>query len=169
MAHLASPKTKTLLGAAMALLLFGLPARADQPTPAMIDMAARILTDTNLKQSVDIVVPGMFAELERQIGAMHPEMRQVLHETVVELMPGYASGEETVMKDITLTLASQMSEAELKATLAYFESDAGRKYVAAQPAMIKQLTASVGAWREVMSKDIVPRLREAMKKKGYDF
>ena len=169
MAYLPSPKTKTLLGAAMALLLFGLPARADQPTPAMIDMAARILTDTNLKQSVDIVVPGMFAELERQIGAMHPEMRQVLHETVVELMPGYASGEETVMKDITLTLASQMSEAELKATLAYFESDAGRKYVAAQPAMIKQLTASVGAWREVMSKDIVPRLREAMKKKGYDF
>ncbi len=169
MACFASPKTNCLWGAAMALLLFGLPARADEPTPAMIDMAAKILADTNLKQSVDVVVPGMFVELERSIGAMHPEMRQVLHETVVELMPGYAGGEEAVLKDVTHTIASQMSEAELKATLAFFESEAGKKYVAVQPAMINQLTASVGAWREVMSKDIVPRLRDAMKKKGYDF
>jgi hypothetical protein len=169
MACFTSPKTNFLIGAAMALLLFGVPARADEPTPAMIDMAAKILADTNLKQSVDVVVPSMFAELERSIGAMHPEMRQVLHETVVELMPGYAGGEEAVLKDVTHTLASQMSEAELKATLAFFESDPGKKYVAAQPAMIKQLGISAGAWREAMSKDIVPRLREAMKKKGYNF
>ncbi len=169
MACFTSPKTNILIGAVTALLLFGVPARADEPTPAMIDIAAKILADTNLKQSVDVVVPGMFVELERSIGAMHPEMRQVLHETVVELMPGYAGGEEAVLKDVTHTLASQMSEAELKATLAFFESDAGKKYVAAQPAMIKQLTSSVAAWREAMSKDIVPRLRDAMKKKGYDF
>jgi hypothetical protein len=169
MASFPSPKTNSLLGAAMALLLFGLPVRADEPTPAMIDMAAKILADTNLKQSVDVVVPGMFAELERSLAAMHPEMRQVLHETVVELMPGYAGGEEAVLNAVTHTLASQMNEADLKATLAFFESEAGKKYVAAQLPIINQLTASVGAWREVMSKDIVPRLREAMKKKGYDF
>ena len=71
----------------MALLLFAVPARADEPTPAMIDLASKILADINIKQSIDVVVPGMFAELERQIAAMHPEMRQPLHETVVELMP----------------------------------------------------------------------------------
>lgn len=169
MACFTSPKANISIGAVAALLVFSAPARADEPTPAMIDMAAKILADTNLRQSVDVVVPGMFVELERSIGAMHPEMRQVLHETVVELMPGYAGGEEAVMKDVTHTLASQMSEAELKATLAFFESDAGKRYVAAQPAMINQLSKSVTAWREVMSKDIVPRLRDAMKKKGYDF
>jgi hypothetical protein len=157
------------LGAACALFLLAVPARADEPTPAMIDLAGKILAETNIKQSIDVVVPGMFAELERQIVAMHPEMRQALHETIVGLMPGYAGGEETVISDITRALASQMSEAELKATLAFFESEAGKKYVGAQPAMIKQLTTSVGAWRETMSKDIVPRLRDAMKKKGYDF
>jgi hypothetical protein len=169
MARFTSQKTNILVGAAVALLLVGFPVRADGPTPAMIDAAAKIIADTNLKQSIDIVVPGMFAELERSIGAMHPEMRQVLHETVVELMPGYAGGEETVLHDITLAMASQMSEADLKATLAFFESEPGKRYVAAQPAMINQLQVSVGAWRESMSKDIVPRLREAMKKKGYDF
>jgi uncharacterized protein len=169
MACFTSPKARIFVGAVAALVLFSAPTRADEPTPAMIDMAAKILADTNLRQSVDVVVPGMFVELERSIGAMHPEMRQVLHETVVELMPGYAGGEEAVLNDVTHTLASQMSEAELKAALAFFESDAGKRYVAAQPAMINQLTKSVTAWREAMSKDIVPRLRDAMKKKGYDF
>lgn len=164
-----SPKANILRGAAMALLLFAVPARADQPTPAMIDLASKILGDTNIKQSIDVVVPGMFAELERQIATMHPEMRQTLHETVVELMPGYAGGEEAVLSDITRVLASQMSEADLKTTLAFFESEAGKKYVGAQPAMINQLSSSVKTWREAMSKDIVPRLRDAMKKKGYDF
>jgi hypothetical protein len=169
MACFTSPKSNSRLGAAVALLLLAAPAYADGPTPAMIDLASKILADTNIKQSIDVVVPGMFAEVERQIAAIHPEMRQPLHETIVELMPGYAGGEEAVLSDITRALASQMSEADLKATLAFFDSEAGKKYVGAQPAMIKQLSASVGAWRETMSKDILPRLRDAMKKKGYEF
>jgi len=169
MACFTSVKTNSLLGAALALLLLAVPVRADEPTPAMIDLATKIIADTNIKQSIDIVVPAMFAELERQIAAMHPEMRQPLHETIVGLMPGYAGGEETVLSDITRALASQMSEADLRATLAFFESEAGKKYVGAQPAMINQLTSSVKTWRETMSKDILPRLRDAMKKKGYEF
>ena len=74
-----------------------------------------------------------------------------------------------MLSDITHALASQMSEADLKATLAFFESAAGKKYVGAQPAMFNQLTTSVQAWRETMSQDILPRLRDAMKKKGYNF
>ena len=169
MACLTSPKTNGLLGAALALLLFAVPARAADPTPAMIDLASKILADTNIKQSIDVVVPGMFAELEHQIASMHPELRQPLHQTVVELMPAYAGGEEATLSDITRALASQMSEADLKATLAFFDSAAGKSYVAAQPAMFQQLQTSVGVWRETMSHDILPRLRDAMKKKGYDF
>src|SRR5664279_1502783 len=128
MACFTSTKANTLIGALMALLLLGAPVRADEPTPAMLDMAAKILADTNLVQSVDVIVPAMFSELERSLGGMHPEMRQALHETIVELMPGYAGGELAVLNDIARTLASQMNEADLKATLAYFESDAGKKY-----------------------------------------
>jgi hypothetical protein len=169
MACFTTPKTNSLLGAAMALLLLAVPARADEPTPAMIDLAGKILADTNIRQSIDAVVPAMFAQLEHQIVVMHPEMRQVLRDTIIELMPGYSAGADSVLSEVTRSFASQMSEAELKATLAFFDSEAGKKYVAAQPAMIQQLTSSVTAWREGMSKDILPRLREAMKKKGYDF
>ena len=169
MACFTSAKAKTSMCVLAALVLFGVPAGADEPTPAMLDLAAKILADNNLRQSVDVIVPAMFAELERNLVTMHPEMRQPLHDAIVEMMPGYAGGETAVLKDVSQTLASQMTESELKATLDFFESEPGKKYVASQPAMIKQLGISAGAWRQQLSNDIVPRLREAMKKKGYDF
>jgi hypothetical protein len=154
-----------LLGAT---LLAG-PAFADDVSPDQIDLAKKILTTVGLKASMDQIVPAMLNQFEGQFIQIHPDQRKPLHETLVSLLPEFNSGEDAVFTDTAKTLASRLSADELKQTLAFFESDAGKKYTQAQAPILEMLASSGGLWREKLTKIIVDRTREEMKKKGFEF
>ncbi|MDE3177508.1 MAG: DUF2059 domain-containing protein [Pseudomonadota bacterium] len=158
-------------GALAAALLFtslGLaPAYADDPTPAAIDAAKKILISVGLKASMDQIVPAMLGQLQGQLLQMHPEMGKTLHETLVELQPEFNKGEDDVFTDTARVLATRLNEAELQQTIAYFDSPAGQKYTQAQAPVLEMLASSGGAWREKLSKVMLERTREEMKKKGF--
>jgi hypothetical protein len=174
MLFLSTPRAKThraklLAGALVALTLAAAPALADEPTAAAVALATKLLTEIGLKQSVDIIVPSMMGELERNLSSMHPEMKTALHEVLVADMPDFVKTEAAVLDDIAHVLASRMSEQELKETAAFFESPAGQKYVAAQGPMLQELSVSGSAWRQKLSGDMLTRIREDLKKKGVEF
>jgi hypothetical protein len=145
------------------------PAQAAEPSPASVALAAQVLDAVGLKATVDAVVPHMLGELERQIEATHPEMKAALHETVVALTPELVKSEAGVLNDAASVMAAGMSDAELKDTLAFFESPAGKKYVSSQVPILQQLNASGNAWRAQLSSTLLPRIRLEMKKKGFEF
>ncbi len=167
MVLLARPKAKTLTGAATALIMLGALAWAEEPSPAAIELASKILGDVGFKQSVDLILPSMLGELERNIVAVHPEMKEALHETLVAIEPEFAKSESGVLTDVAHVLASRLSEKELKETAAFFESAAGRTYVAAEPAMLEELKVSGTTWRQQLSNEMLTRVREEMTKKGF--
>jgi hypothetical protein len=74
-----------------------------------------------------------------------------------------------VFTDTARALASRLSEAELKQTLDYFDSPAGKKYTAAQAPVLEMLASSGGLWRQKLTKIMLDRTREEMKKKGFEF
>ena len=96
-------------------------------------------------------------------------MGKTLHETLVSLLPEFNQGEEGVFTDTARVLASRMSEAELQQTLAFFDSDAGKKYTQSQAPVLEMLASSGGVWREKLTKVMLDRTREEMKKKGFQF
>jgi uncharacterized protein len=100
---------------------------------------------------------------------MHPEMGKPLHETLVALIPEFNQGEDGVFTDTAHTLATKLNDAELQQTLTFFQSPAGLKYTQAQAAVLVELGVSGGVWREKLTKIMVDRTREEMKKKGFQF
>jgi hypothetical protein len=144
-------------------------ATADSVSPARLDLARKILVAVGLKASIDEIVPAMLGQLQSQMMRIHPEMGKPLHETLVALLPEFNQGEGAVFDDTSHTLASQLSEAELQQTLTFFQSPAGLKYTQAQAAVITELGVSGGVWREKLTKLMVDRVREEMKKKGFVF
>ena len=155
---------------AAAALVAGLgAARADDATPAQVELAKKVLISVGLKGSMDQIVPAMLGQLQSQLLQIHPEMGKQLHETLVALQPEFNEGEDAVFTDTARAMASRMTEAELKQTLDYFDSPAGKKYVAITPVFLQNLSDVTGAWREKLSTDILERARAAMKKKGVDF
>ena len=145
------------------------PALADDPSPDQIDMAKKILVSVGLKASMDQIVPAMLGQLENQLGQIHPEQQKPLHETLLALLPEFQSGEAGVFNDTAKVLATKLNADELKQTLAYFDSPAGQKYTQAQAPILEMLASSGGLWREKLTKIIVDRTREEMKKKGFEF
>jgi hypothetical protein len=145
------------------------PARADDPTPAQVDLSKQILTSVGLKASMDQIVPSMLGQLQGQLARIHPDQIKPLHETLVALLPEFQQGEDAVFTDVARALAGRLSEAELKQTADYFDSPAGKKYTDAQAPVLEMLASSGGLWREKLSKIMLDRTREEMKKKGFEF
>ncbi len=145
------------------------PAAATEPAPAQIDVAKKILISVGLKASMDQIVPAMLSQLQGQLLQMHPEMGKALHETLVALQPEFNQGEEAVFTDTARVLANKLSDAELQQTLAYFDSEAGKKYTQAQAPVLEMLASSGGSWRQKLSTTMLDRAREEMKKKGFQF
>lgn len=162
-------KIKALLGAALALAISSVGARADEPTPAALNYANQIFVDIGMKASIDQVVPGMLAQLEHNVTSTRPELKDALHETVLAIEPEFVKTEQAVMTDSVKFLASKMTEQELKDTLAFYDSPTGKKYVAVEPSVVQEVGNLARAWRQQLSTDILTRAREEMKKKGFDF
>jgi hypothetical protein len=149
--------------------LLAAPAFADDPTPDQIDLAKKILVSVGLKASMDQIVPAMLGQLEHQLAQVHPDQQKPLHETLVALLPEFQQGEDAVFNDTSKVLAIKLNTDELKQTLTYFDSEAGKKYTQAQAPILEMLASSGGLWREKLTKIIVDRTREEMKKKGFEF
>jgi len=157
------------LGAALVLAISAVGASAEEPTPAALNYANQIFVDIGMKPSLDQVVPGMLGQLERNVTATRPELKDALHETLLAVQPEFVKTEQGVLTDSVKFLASKMTEQELKDTMTFYESPAGKKYVAVEPSVVQEVANLARAWREKLSTDILTRAREEMKKKGLDF
>lgn len=169
MAFRASPSRTILFGALIALAPLGAPARADGPSPAAIELANRIIADLGLKASVDLIVPVLFGEFEKNIVVNRPELKDPLHQVLVSLVPEFSKGEPAVLADVAHVMATKMTEPELKEVAAFYETPTGQKFVQNEPAFIAELQISGRNWRQKLSNDLLTRVREELKKKGVDF
>jgi uncharacterized protein len=153
------------------LCLMGARADADEapPSPAALQSARSIIVGSGMTRSFDLIVPQMFGELERNVIATRPELKDNLHIVLLALVPEFVKTEEVVVDGAAHALARRMNEQELKDTAAFFVSPAGKKYVEAEPLAYKDIVDIVQKWREKLSVDVLTRAREEMKKKGQDF
>lgn len=139
------------------------------PSVASIAAADTILGTIGLKQSIAIVVPGMMQELETNVTRTRPEIRDSLRATLKTIQPEFDQTARETYVQAESILASQMSEQEITQVAAFFDSPAGKKYIAVTPVFVQNLSDVTGAWREKLSTDILERARAEMKKKGVDF
>jgi hypothetical protein len=145
------------------------PAAPAGPSPAAITAADKILNTIGLKQSIAIVVPGMMQELETNVTRTRPEIRDSLRATLKAIQPEFDQTARQTYIQAESMLASHMSEQEITQVAAFFDSPAGKKYIAVTPVFVQDLSDVTGAWREKLSTDILERARAEMKKKGVDF
>jgi len=155
--------------AALALLTLGAAGAMADPTPAAIDAARTIVTNSGMSRAIDAVLPQMLSDFERNIAATRPEIRPQLHEVILAIAPEFGRTEGDILNGAALALANHMSEPELKDTAAFFASLSGKKYVETEPLVFKDVATIVQGWRQTLSTAIVTRAREEMKKKGLDF
>ena len=111
----------------------------------------------------------MMEELETNVTRTRPEIRDLLRATLKAIQPEFdQTAKQTYVRAENL-LASQMSEQDITQVAAFFESPAGKKYVAVTPVFLRNLSDVTGAWREKLSTDILERARARDEEEGRRF
>jgi hypothetical protein len=139
------------------------------PSAAAVGYAATILTDVGMKPSLDRIVPGMLAEMQREILATRPELKDPLGEAVQTITPEFLKSEQQVFDATAKALAMLMTEQELKETAAFYESSTGKKFTIVQVALANRVAALATEWRQQLSTAMLARVHEELKKVGKDF
>jgi uncharacterized protein len=147
------------------------PAAATPPAPSAAALAysATILNDIGMKPSLDRIVPGMLAQMQREILTTRPELKDPVGEATKIIEPEFIKSEQEVLDAVAKAFAGLMTEQELKDTAAFYESPTGKKFVLVQVAVANRVAAVAAEWRQQLSTAMLARMHEELKKKGKDF
>ncbi len=144
------------------------PLAIDKLTPAQIALGKEVVMLSGIYRTFNAFVPAAMQQIYNTVTPTRPEIRKDLEDTLKALLPEYEKRTEEMVEHTAKLFAAALPEAELKATVAFFKSDAGKKYVEMQPRVVDQMVVAVDDWNRKLTGEIMDRARTEMKKKGKD-
>jgi hypothetical protein len=153
---------------ALALAISAKPATAADPSPASILIAKQIMQIKGVDTVFGSLVRGVVEKVKNQFMQTNFMWGKDLNEVAINLEKEYAPRANELVDMSAKVYAQHFSESELKDLLAFYQSPVGRKMVVEEPKVIDESMASAGQWGDLLSEDVVTRMRAEMKKRGHD-
>lgn len=138
------------------------------PTPSHLAAARALVAACGMSRSFSIVIPQFMDQIGSSLTQTRPEIRQDLNAVLTALKPEFDRQADEMMDIAAQIYVKQMSEQDLKAAVAFFESPAGKKYVETQPAFLTEVVTAMQGWQGKISTEMMTRVRAEMKKKGHE-
>ncbi|HEX8665227.1 MAG TPA: DUF2059 domain-containing protein [Beijerinckiaceae bacterium] len=139
---------------------------AAPPSASHLAVAREVALTSGIVRSIDVIPPQLFERLREQVVA-RPEISKDLTEVLKTIEPEMDLQKQRVIGAIAAIYARAMTEAELKDTIAFFRSPAGKKYVETQPAVLDDLVREMQLWSQELAEYVMVRVRAEMQKKGH--
>lgn len=137
-------------------------------TPAQLAAARELVIASGMSRSFGVVIPEFVNQIGASLTETRPELTEDLKKVFTELAPEFNKQADEMTDIAAQIFAKHMSEADLKASVVFFNSPPGKQYVAAQPAILTDIVAAMQGWQGKVSTTMMTRVREEMKKKGHD-
>jgi hypothetical protein len=141
-------------------------ASAAQPSASHLAVAREIVAATGMARSIDPIIPALGDQM-KQAMVTRPEVTKDLDEVLNSLKPELEQQRQLMLTVAARIYAANMTEAELKDTLAFFKSPAGMRYVATQPAVLDELVREMQRWSQLVAEYMMVRVRAEMGKRGH--
>jgi len=139
------------------------------PSAAALGYGATILNDIGMKSSLDRVIPGMLGQLQREVLATRPELKEPLAAAMQTVAPEFLKSEQEILDSSAKFLGETMSEDELKQIATFYESPTGKKFINVQFELAARIATVAEKWRQQMAVEMPARVHQEMKKSGHDF
>jgi hypothetical protein len=136
---------------------------------AQFALGKELVTLSGLDKGFEGFIPGILREMQMNFTRTRPEIAADLDKVLKEtILPEFNKRTADMVDQSARILANSMSEQELKETVAFLKTSAGKKYVETQPLAMNKIMQSMDAWNRDLSVTVVERVRAEMKKKGHD-
>jgi hypothetical protein len=143
-------------------------ASTPEPTASHLSAARELVVASGMSRSFAALVPQTMERLTITFTQTRPELAPDLSAVLAELRPEFDKRADQMIDTAARIFSRLMSEADIKAADAFFESQAGKKYVETQPALFNEVVNAMQDWQQTLAQDLVARVREEMKKKGHE-
>lgn len=140
-----------------------LPPLSDSHLAAALD----VVRLSGMSRSIDVIVPETIVRARAAFTRMRPELSEEIGKAVADLMPEFALMSNEAQKLAATAFGHRLSEAELGELKKFFSSDAGKKFVEAQPAIIEEMYRNLDQFTNVISQSVIDKLRDELKKRGH--
>lgn len=137
------------------------PAAPTQYSPRHLELARAVVVSSGLSRSFDAVIPQMQEGLLRQYGR-NPALVDDAAEAINALEPEMELQRRTMVRRAARVIASRLTEEELAATAAFFQTDAGKRYVEVQPAVLDGLISEMQVWSQELNEYLQIRVQAEM-------
>jgi hypothetical protein len=137
-------------------------------SPSHLAAARALVIACGMSRSFKVIVPQFMDQIGSSLTQTRPELRNDLNAVLTELKPEFDKQVDEMIDIAAQIYVKQMSEQDLKAAVAFFESPAGRQYVETQPAFLTEVVTAMQGWQGKVSTDLMARVRAEMKKKGHE-
>lgn len=135
-------------------------------SPAHLAAARAVIVGSGLSRSFKPVIPELMGQIDLTITRTRPELTADMNAVLTKLQPEFEAQSSEMVDNAAKIAAASIDTADLTKIAAFFNSPAGKKYVAAQPQMLQRLMVTTHAWTQRMSEHMMTRVREEMKKRG---
>ena len=139
---------------------------APAPSTSHLAAAREVALASGIVRSIDVIPPQLFERLREQIVA-RPELSKDLDEVLKTIGPEMELQKQKAVNAIAAIYARAMTEAELKDTIAFFNSPSGKKYVEIQPVVLDDIVREMRDWSQEVAEYVMVRVRAEMQKKGH--
>ena len=141
---------------------------AAAPSPSHLAAARALVIGCGMSRSFSIIIPQFMDQIGSSLTQTRPEIAQDLNAVLTQLKPEFDRQADEMVDIAAQIFVKQMSEPDLKAAVAFFESPAGKKYVETQPAFLTEVVTAMQGWQGKISTDMMTRVRAEMKKRGHE-
>ena len=138
-------------------------------SPEKVAAARQVVVASGMSRSFEPMVPQLREQIPVVVTRNRPDLSKDLTVVLAQLQPEFDRKSSEMLDIAARIYARSMSEEDLKATAAFFESPAGKAYKDAQPKMLDELVVSMQAWTQEVSGFMMKRVQQEMEKKGDKF
>jgi hypothetical protein len=143
-------------------------AQAQQPSPAALASARELMEIKGVRSLVEPVVVGVIEQTKGTILQTNPGLTKDLAEVSAQLRTEYQPRVTEMTNEIVQLYAQRFSEQELKETIAFYKSAAGKKVLTEEPRILDATYARLQQWAIQFQNEVMVRVRAEMKKRGHN-
>ena len=158
----------TRVGAlAVALIALAPSAYGQQPSAAAMATAKELITATGATAVFSPLIAGVVEQSKLLFLQQDPGLAKDLNEISAQIRTDLAPRFSELTNEVATLYATNFSEEELKAILAFYQSPVGKKLLVTQPRLIDSSMKFAGDWANKLSGEVTTKMRAELKKRGH--
>jgi hypothetical protein len=144
-------------------------ASAQELSASHVALAVEVVKNAGATRGFDNVLPRLANQVIDRLIRLRPDLHKQITAIVQEVALKLAARRVELDTDVARIWAKYFSEAELQSLLAFYTSEAGKKFTEVGPLTVAESYQAVDRWSGRVGEELLEKTREELKNQGIEF